>query len=119
MNEVNIGMDDLDRFFEKSDLIPAIIQDHKSRDVLMLGYMNKESLELTLTTGRTWFYSRSRRRLWNKGESSGHFQNVKKISYDCDCDTILIEAEQIGAACHTGNRSCFYREMESYKKYEE
>ena len=79
----------------------------------MLGYMNEESLRLTLRTGRTWFFSRSRQKLWNKGESSGHFQNVRKISYDCDCDTILVIAEQIGAACHTGNFSCFYRDFET------
>lgn len=116
--EIDLSKDSLDRFFEKSGLIPAIIQDYETRDVLMLGYMNRESLELTLRTGRTWFYSRSRQKLWNKGETSGHFQNVRRISYDCDCDTILIEADQIGAACHTGSRTCFYREMESYKKYE-
>ena len=98
--------------FDNRGLVPAIIQDEKSRQVLMLGYMNEESLRLTLETGRTWFFSRSRQKLWNKGESSGHFQNVRKISYDCDCDTILVVAEQIGAACHTGNFSCFYRDFE-------
>ncbi|MBR2735682.1 MAG: phosphoribosyl-AMP cyclohydrolase, partial [Firmicutes bacterium] len=96
--------------FDDRGLVPAIIQDEDSRQVLMLGYMNEESLRLTLRTGRTWFFSRSRQKLWNKGESSGHFQNVRKISYDCDCDTILVIAEQIGAACHTGNFSCFYRD---------
>ncbi len=119
MNAIDLEKDDIGRFFEKSDLIPAIIQDTDTKDVLMLGYMNRKSLELTLTTGRTWFYSRSRQKLWNKGETSGHFQKVRRVFYDCDCDTLLIEARQIGAACHTGNRTCFYREMESYKKYEE
>jgi len=102
---------DLDIFFKKSELIPAIIQDAENNDVLMLGYVNKESLRLTLETGKTWFYSRSRQKLWNKGETSGHFQLVKKIEYDCDEDTLLIKVEQIGAACHTGNRTCFYRTL--------
>ena len=98
--------------FDERGLVPAIIQDDASRQVLMLGYMNEESLRLTLTTGKTWFFSRSRQQLWNKGETSGHFQYVRKISYDCDCDTILVIAEQTGAACHTGNFSCFYRDFE-------
>jgi phosphoribosyl-AMP cyclohydrolase len=98
--------------YDEKGLVPAVIQDYETGRVLMLGYMNEESLRLTLTTGRTWFFSRSRQKLWNKGETSGHFQNVKKISYDCDCDTILVIAEQIGAACHTGNFSCFYRDFE-------
>ena len=101
----------IDDVFKKSELIPAIIQDHESGEVLMLGYMNEESLRLTLETNKTWFYSRSRQKLWNKGETSGHFQTVKDIYYDCDEDTLLIKAEQIGAACHTGNRSCFYRKI--------
>ena len=104
-------MKDLSVFFKKSELIPAIIQDHESGEVLMLGYMNEESLRLTLETNKTWFYSRSRQKLWNKGETSGHLQTVKDIYYDCDEDTLLIKAEQIGAACHTGNRSCFYRKI--------
>ena len=114
MNEVFDGCvngKNLDDFFVKSDLIPAVIQSADDREVLMLGYMNRESLELTVKTGRTWFYSRSRQKLWNKGETSGHFQNVKEIFYDCDEDTLLILVEQIGAACHTGNRSCFYRKL--------
>ena len=98
--------------FDDRGLVPAIIQDDATGQVLMLGYMNEESLRLTLETGRTWFYSRSRQKLWNKGETSDHFQNVRKISYDCDCDTIIVVAEQIGAACHTGNFSCFYRDFE-------
>lgn len=102
---------DLDFLFNKSELIPAIIQDIKTNEVVMLGYMNKESLKLTLETGKTWFYSRSRQRLWNKGETSGHFQLIKSIYYDCDADTLLIKAEQIGAACHTGEYSCFFNKI--------
>lgn len=104
-------MKNLSDFFKKSELIPAIIQDAENGEVLMLGYMNEESLGLTLKTNKTWFYSRSRQKLWNKGETSGHFQNVKEIFYDCDEDTLLIKVEQIGAACHTGNRTCFYRSL--------
>ncbi|MCL1794176.1 MAG: phosphoribosyl-AMP cyclohydrolase [Oscillospiraceae bacterium] len=99
------------KLFEKYDLIPAVIQDYKNGEVLMLGFMNEESLKLTMETKRTWFYSRSRQKLWNKGETSGHFQNVKNIYYNCEENSLLIKAEQIGPACHTGNRSCFYREL--------
>ena len=105
-------MEDLKKFFVKSDLIPAVIQDYKTREVLMVGYMNEESLGKTIEDGKTWFYSRSRSKLWNKGETSGHFQLVKRIDYDCDEDTLLVHVEQIGAACHTGNRTCFYRTLE-------
>jgi phosphoribosyl-AMP cyclohydrolase len=92
-------------------LLPAIVQEYKSGKVLMLAYMNEESLKKTMETGTTWFFSRSRNRFWKKGESSGHFQYVKSISIDCDGDTILLQVEQIGVACHTGNESCFYREI--------
>ncbi len=95
--------------FDERGLVPAIIQDYESNQVLMLAYMNAESLEKTLSTGTTWFYSRSRQALWNKGETSGHFQTVKEILFDCDEDTLLIKVEQQGAACHTGHYSCFYR----------
>ncbi len=98
--------------YDERGLVPAIVQDSKSGQVLMLAYMNEEALKRTISTGRTWFYSRSRRSLWNKGETSGHFQDVKRVSYDCDCDTILVVAEQTGAACHTGNFSCFYRDFD-------
>lgn len=111
---MNINIDnniDITKFFQKSDFIPAIIQDYATNEVLMLGYMNAESLRLTLNEKKTWFFSRSRNRLWNKGETSGHFQFVKEIFYDCDEDTLLIKAEQIGAACHTGEKSCFYRKI--------
>jgi phosphoribosyl-ATP pyrophosphohydrolase/phosphoribosyl-AMP cyclohydrolase len=104
-------MEDLKRFFVKGELIPAIVQDYKSKEVLMLAYMNEESLAKTLETGYTWFYSRSRKELWNKGATSGHLQKVKRLDYDCDEDTLLVYVEQTGAACHTGNRSCFYRTL--------
>lgn len=102
---------DIDRFFEKSELIPAIVEDKITNKTLMLAYMNRESLKRTILTSQTWFWSRSRGELWNKGATSGHVQNVSEIRYDCDCDTLLISVEQIGAACHTGNRSCFYRTL--------
>lgn len=98
----------LDKFFEKAELIPAIIQDANDNEVLMLAYMNRESMQKTLETGYTWFFSRSRQKLWNKGESSGHVQKVISISGDCDSDTLLIKVEQTGPACHTGSRSCFF-----------
>ena len=97
--------------FDEKGLIPAIIQDALSGKVLMLGYMNSESLQKTLETGRTWFYSRSRQKLWNKGETSGHFQDVVSAFYDCDEDTLLFKVKQTGPACHTGNFSCFYRSL--------
>ena len=102
---------DLKVFFKKAELIPAIVQDACNGEVLMLAYMNEESLKLTLETGLTWFWSRSRGELWNKGATSGHVQRVKKLSYDCDEDTLLVIVEQVGAACHTGNRTCFYRDL--------
>ncbi|ABS32752.1 phosphoribosyl-AMP cyclohydrolase [Clostridium botulinum] len=95
-------------FKKGAGLIPTIIQDFCSGEVLMLAYMNKESLEKTIETNTTWFWSRSREELWNKGATSGHFQYVKSIHIDCDGDTLLIKVEQLGPACHTGNRSCFY-----------
>ena len=102
---------DLKQFFKKSQLIPAIVQDAENGEVLMLAYMNEESLKLTLETGLTWFWSRSRGELWNKGATSGHVQKIVKLSYDCDEDTLLVKVIQTGAACHTGNRTCFYRDL--------
>ncbi len=93
--------------FDEKGLIPAIIQDAKTEAVLMLAYMNGESLARTVETGYTWFWSRSRQELWNKGATSGHVQKVMSITYDCDGDTLLVKVEQTGAACHTGNYSCF------------
>ncbi|MDD2189807.1 MAG: bifunctional phosphoribosyl-AMP cyclohydrolase/phosphoribosyl-ATP diphosphatase HisIE [Eubacteriales bacterium] len=101
---------DLEKYFAKSSLIPAIIQDNDTKKVLMLAYMNEESLKKTIETGYTWFYSRSRSELWNKGATSGHVQRVISITGDCDDDTLLILVEQTGPACHTGNESCFYKE---------
>lgn len=98
--------------FDDKGLIPAIIQDIKTGKVLMMAYMNAESLTKTMETGKTWFYSRSRKSLWQKGESSGNEQEVKEIRYDCDADTLLILVEAMGAACHTGHHSCFYRNLD-------
>ncbi|MCL1903228.1 MAG: phosphoribosyl-AMP cyclohydrolase [Oscillospiraceae bacterium] len=102
---------DLDKYFVKSELIPAIIQDVKTNQVLMLAYMNRESLKKTLETGQTWFWSRSRGELWNKGATSGHIQRVVEIYSDCDDDTLLITVEQVGNACHTGEYSCFFNKV--------
>jgi len=93
-------------------LLPAIVQDYKTGDVLMLAYMNEEAWEMTLKTKLAHYYSRSRQSLWKKGETSGHVQKVKEIYIDCDADTILIKVEQKGAACHMGYRSCFFRKLE-------
>jgi len=101
--------------FNKEGLIPVIIQDEMTKQVLMLAYMNKESLEKTLEERRTCFYSRSRRELWFKGNTSGNIQLVKKIVLDCDNDALLILVEQKGVACHTGNYSCFFKEVKSGK----
>lgn len=98
--------------FDANGLIPAIIQDHQSHQVLMMAWMNRESLAKTLETHQTHFFSRSRNKLWLKGESSGHVQHVKSIATDCDQDVLLIEVEQVGAACHEGYESCFFRELE-------
>ncbi|GIM28230.1 phosphoribosyl-AMP cyclohydrolase [Clostridium polyendosporum] len=92
-------------------LIPTIIVEASTNEVLMLAYMNEESYKKTLETKTTWFYSRSRDKLWNKGETSGHFQKVLEILIDCDEDTLLIKVEQKGPACHTGAKSCFYRKV--------
>jgi phosphoribosyl-AMP cyclohydrolase len=97
--------------FDKQGLIPAIVQDYKSGAVLMLAFMNKESLRRTLKLGQTCFWSRKRREYWIKGKTSGCYQYVKSISYDCDMDALLIKVRQVGVACHTGNRSCFYRKI--------
>lgn len=94
--------------FDSNGLIPVIVQDFGTKKVLMLAYMNKESLELTIKTNSTWFFSRSRNELWNKGATSGNTQLVRRISYDCDGDSILLEVNQTGPACHTGNYSCFF-----------
>ena len=103
---------DLD-FTKMGGLLPAIVQDHASGDVLMLAYMNAEALAATLESGEATFFSRSRQELWIKGKTSGHVQRVKSVHIDCDGDAILVRVEQVGgAACHTGYRSCFYRRVE-------
>lgn len=95
--------------FDEKGLIPAVIQDWKSGEVLMVAYMNAASVKKTVETGYTWFWSRSRKQFWQKGETSGHVQKVKDILYDCDQDTLLIKVDQTGPACHTGEKSCFFR----------
>jgi phosphoribosyl-AMP cyclohydrolase len=96
---------------DPTTLIPAIAQDVNTREVLMLAYMNAESLALTLSTGRATYFSRSRKELWVKGETSGHFQNVHSIALDCDGDALLIIVDQVGAACHTGDQTCFHQSI--------
>ncbi|MBB6714352.1 phosphoribosyl-AMP cyclohydrolase [Clostridium gasigenes] len=98
-------------FNKGTGLVPAIVQHYISKEVLMLAYMSKESLIKTFETGTTWFYSRSRNELWNKGATSGNIQIVKEIRIDCDEDTLLVLVDPKGVACHTGERSCFYREL--------
>lgn len=102
---------DVERYFKKGDLIPAIVREESTGEVLMLAYMNRESLVKTFETGETWFYSRSRQELWHKGATSGHIQKIIDIYTDCDDDTLLINVVQTGAACHTGNHSCFYTKI--------
>ena len=98
--------------FDKAELIPVIAQDVASGDVLMLAYMNEEAYQETLKTGRVCYYSRSRQKLWRKGEESGNVQELKEIFYDCDADTLLVKVNQIGgAACHEGYKSCFFRKI--------
>lgn len=104
--------------FNADGLVPAIVQDHASGEVLMLAYMNEEALAETLKTGRACFYSRSRKQLWRKGESSGQVQYLKDLRYDCDKDTVLLQVEQVGVACHTGRRSCFYRAFRNGEEQE-
>ena len=95
--------------YDEKELIPVIAQDYETKQVLMLAYANQEAVEKTLAEGTVYYYSRSRQELWHKGDTSGHFQLVKEIYYDCDMDALLILVDQIGAACHTGKRTCFYR----------
>lgn len=108
-------MVDIDKYFLKDELIPAIVQEYGTGEVLMLAYMNKDSFKKTLETGYTWFWSRSRKELWNKGATSGHLQKIVDIKGDCDDDTLLITVVQTGAACHTGHHSCFFNNIEFNK----
>ena len=110
MDDIKKIIDSID-FHKGSGMVPAIIQDYESNKVLMLAYMNRESLRKTLETNTTWFYSRTRNKLWNKGETSGNFQHVVEIFVDCDSDSLLIKVRQDGVACHTGKESCFYKRV--------
>jgi len=101
--------DDLKK--NNDDMVPVIVQDDTNNEVLMLAYMNEEAYNKTVSTGVMTYWSRSRNELWLKGDTSGHYQYVRKLSADCDLDTILARVEQIGAACHTGSRSCFFNEI--------
>ena len=97
--------------FDDRGLVPAVVQDVASGDVLMLAWMNEEAVRRTVESGRTWFWSRSRGELWRKGDTSGHVQHVHDVRYDCDGDALLVRVDQVGAACHTGERSCFFRSL--------
>jgi phosphoribosyl-ATP pyrophosphohydrolase/phosphoribosyl-AMP cyclohydrolase len=99
--------------FDEQGLIPAVVQDVENGDVLMVAWMNEDAVRRTLESGRTWFWSRSRNELWRKGDTSGHVQHVQEVRYDCDADTLLVRVTQEGAACHTGNRTCFYRTIDA------
>ena len=102
---------DFSVYFKKAPLLPAVIVDDDTNTVLMLAYMNEESMKKSFETGYTWFYSRSRQELWNKGATSGHLQKVKSIVADCDNDTLLVTVNQTGVACHTGSYSCFFNQV--------
>lgn len=98
--------------FDERGLVPCVVQQQGTGEVLMMAWMNAESLALTVSTGTTWFWSRSRQELWNKGATSGNVQHVKRLLFDCDADTLLVVVDSAGPACHTGYRSCFYREVQ-------
>ena len=98
--------------FDEKGLIPAIVQDARNSEVLMLGYMDKEALKRTLSSEDVWFYSRSRQELWHKGETSGNFLRLCSIMKDCDSDALLVQVEPVGPVCHTGNRTCFFERLE-------
>lgn len=105
-----MGIPDL--AYNAQGLIPAIVQQHDTGQVLMMAWMNEESLRLTLETKLTWFWSRSRKKLWNKGATSGNIQQVKSIAYDCDADCLLVQVDAVGPACHTGEQTCFFRTID-------
>ncbi len=98
--------------FDERGLVPCVVQQQGTGEVLMMAWMNAESLALTVSMGTTWFWSRSRQELWNKGATSGNVQHVKRLLFDCDADTLLVIVDSVGPACHTGHRSCFYREVQ-------
>ncbi|WP_125708553.1 phosphoribosyl-AMP cyclohydrolase [Companilactobacillus zhongbaensis] len=97
-------------------LLTTVVQDAKTKDVLMVAWMNQESYQKTLESGQTWFWSRSRQELWHKGETSGNFQNVVDLTLDCDEDTLLVKVDPVGPACHTGHRSCFFQPVSQSKE---
>lgn len=105
-------LDEAELKFDERGLIPAIVQQHDTGEVLMMAWMSAESLRLTVETGTTWFWSRSRQELWNKGATSGNMQRVISIAADCDQDCLLVRVDSPGPACHTGSRSCFFNELE-------
>jgi phosphoribosyl-ATP pyrophosphohydrolase/phosphoribosyl-AMP cyclohydrolase len=105
-----VELDDLQ--FDERGLVPAVVQDATSGEVLMVAWMNLEAVQRTVREGRTWFFSRSRRELWPKGETSGHIQHVDELLIDCDADTVLVKVHQVGVACHTGARTCFHRRLQ-------
>ncbi|MDO4537089.1 MAG: phosphoribosyl-AMP cyclohydrolase [Coriobacteriales bacterium] len=107
----HVDLSDLTLKLDSAGLIPAVVQQEETGEVLMVAWMSEESLRLTLETGTTWFWSRSRQELWNKGATSGNMQQVKRVLIDCDADTLVVEVDSPGPACHTGHRSCFYREL--------
>ena len=111
MEQLSLSWENLKK--NNDGMVPVIVQDAENGDVLMMAYMNRQAYEMTLSSGRMTYFSRSRNCLWIKGETSGHVQDVVQLLIDCDCDTILARVRQKGAACHTGNRSCFYRELVS------
>jgi len=106
-----VSLDDLKLKLDAAGLIACVVQQEGTGEVLMVAWMNEESLRLTLETGTTWFWSRSRQELWNKGATSGNMQQVKRLLVDCDADTLVAVVDSPGPACHTGHRSCFYREL--------
>lgn len=112
MTEINQSVTLSKIKWDEAGLVPAVVQDVQSKEVLMLAYMNKESLQLSVESGVTWFWSRSRNELWNKGATSGHTQRIVSMAYDCDGDTLLVKVEQKGPACHTGSYSCFFNPVE-------
>ena len=109
METIQVG--ELHLKLDQNGLIPAVVQQFDTKEVLMVAWMSKKSLALTFETGTTWFWSRSRQELWNKGATSGNMQQVKRVLVDCDADTLVVEVDSPGPACHTGHRSCFYREL--------
>jgi phosphoribosyl-AMP cyclohydrolase/phosphoribosyl-ATP pyrophosphohydrolase/phosphoribosyl-AMP cyclohydrolase len=111
-----VSIDNIALKLDANGLIPAVVQQQGTGEVLMVAWMSEESLRLTMETGTTWFWSRSRQELWNKGATSGNMQQVRRILVDCDADTLVVEVDSPGPACHTGHRSCFFRELDARKQ---